>query len=71
METFCFFVVDKTTLPKLTILYARHQITDKIQPPLALKCVMQFNDEGVVHGFEDESFGEGVDFLLAAGDFLF
>lgn len=31
---------------------------------------MQFDDEGVVHGFEDESFGEGVDLLLAAGDVL-
>lgn len=31
---------------------------------------MQLYDEGVVHCFEDESFGEGVDLLLAAGDVL-
>ena len=31
---------------------------------------MQLDDEGVVHGLEDESFGERVYLLLAAGDVL-
>ena len=31
---------------------------------------MQLDDEGMVHGFEDEPFREGVDLLLAAGDVL-
>lgn len=27
---------------------------------------MQFDDKGVVHGFEDESFGKSIDLLLLA-----
>lgn len=51
--------------------YSGHQVAKQVQLAFALECVVQPDDEGVVHGFQDQSLGEGVDPLLRRGYRLF